>query len=221
MHISWDILSKYRNELYGVSILWIILFHGLEFKNFNLFKEISGFKKIIEHGNIGVEIFLFMSGVCLYYSMKKERNIFKFYKKRFKKILIPFLLIDCLYWFCSCIILNNDILTFIKNITFYSFWFEGMKTVWFIALIIPLYIFYPLLFKYILNNNKINRLIYIVSLCIVAYVICYILKSVDPKCFKMIEIALTRIPVFLLGSYCGILVYEGKEISSRTKLITF
>lgn len=221
MQISWNILSKYRNELYGISILWIILFHGLEFKNFSLFRELSGFKEIIEHGNIGVEIFLFMSGICLYYSMKKESNIFKFYKKRLKKILIPFLLIDGLYWFYSCVILDYNILTFIKNITFYSFWFEGMKTVWFIALIIPLYIFYPLLFKYILNNNEINRLIYIVLLCAVVYVICSVLKYIDPKCFEMIEIALTRIPVFLLGSYCGILAYEEKKISSTIKLFTF
>lgn len=37
----------------------------------------------------------------------------------------------------------------------------------------------------------------------------------------MIEIALTRIPVFLLGSYCGILAYENKEIKSNIKLISF
>lgn len=221
MVINWNILSKYRNELYGISILWIILFHGLQFKKFDIFRELSGFKEIIKHGNIGVEIFLFMSGVCLYYSMKKERNIFKFYKKRFKKILIPFLLIDGLYWFCNCIILRHDIFTFIKNITFYSFWTEGMERVWFIALIVPLYIFYPLLFKYVLNNNKINSLTYIMLMCGLVYVICGVLKYFAPQYFNMIEIALTRIPVFLLGSYCGILVYEGKEISSRTKLITF
>lgn len=72
MQISWNILSKYRNELYGFSILWIILFHGINVKPSALSKELSVFTGVIKHGSIGVEIFLFLSGFCLYYSLKKN-----------------------------------------------------------------------------------------------------------------------------------------------------
>lgn len=221
MNISWNILSKYRNELYGISILWIVLYHGIIFKKIELSKGLSVLTGILKHGNIGVEIFLFLSGVCLYYSMKKEFDIRNFYIKRLKRIVLPLLLIDGVYWLYTCVVLKHNILQFIKNITLYSFWFEGNRAVWFIALMIPLYILYPLLFKYVLNNRSINRIFYIVSLCLIVYVICGLLKYFDPHCFKMIEIALTRIPVFLLGSYCGILAYENKEIKSNIKLLSF
>lgn len=221
MNISWNILSKYRNELYGISILWIVLFHGVILKKVELSNELSVLTGILKHGNCGVEIFLFLSGISLYYSMKKEPNAKKFYVKRLKRIVIPLVLIEGTYWFYNCVILKNDFLEFVKNITLYSFWFEGEKLVWFVALILLLYIFYPVLFKFILNNSKINRIFFIVSLCLIVYVICGLLKYFDPHCFKMIEIALTRIPVFLLGSYCGILAYENKEIKSNIKLISF
>lgn len=221
MNISWNILSKYRNELYGISIVWIVLFHGIILKKVELSNELSVLTGILKHGNCGVEIFLFLSGISLFYSMKKESNIEKFYVKRLKRIVIPFFLIEGIYWLYNCVILKSDFLEFVKNITLYSFWFEGDKLVWFIALILPLYIFYPILFKFILNNSKINRIFYIVSLCLIVYVICKLLKYFDPHYFKMIEIALTRIPVFLLGSYCGILAYENKEIKSNIKLVSF
>lgn len=92
--------------------------------------------------------------------------------------------------------------------------------VWFIALILPLYLFYPILFKVIINNKNINRLNYIIFLCILNYCLCYIFKYSDWQWYKTIEIALTRIPVFLLGSYCGILAYENRTIHTNIKLIS-
>lgn len=220
MQISWNILSKYRNEVYGFSILWIILFHGLNVKNSSLCKELEVLRGFIKHGNCGVEIFLFLSGMCLYYSFKNNEKVVQFYIKRLKRILIPFFIIDGIYWCYICIIEDNNILQFIKNITFYSFWLEGNKLVWFIALILPLYLFYPILFKFIIDNKKLNRLNYIICLCVLTYILCYLFKKFDYQWYKGIEIALTRIPVFLLGCYCGVLAYENKIINSSIKGIS-
>lgn len=218
MQVNWNILSKYKNEIYGFSILWIIIFHGIESKKFSLSKELVILEGFLKHGNCGVEVFLFLSGICLYYSLRKKENIKEFYVKRIKRIFLPFLCIDGIYWFYACIIKDNSILEFIKNITFYSFWSGENKMVWFIACIFPLYIIYPLLFKKILNNNKVNRLVHIIILCIITYILCYLFKQFDPRWYKQIEIALTRVPVFLLGCYCGILSYEQREISTEIKV---
>lgn len=221
MQIGWNILSKYRNEIYGISILWIILFHVINLKYTALSKELKALNGLMHHGNIGVEIFLFMSGISLYYSMKNYQDVYSFYKKRLIRIYTPLLLIYGSYCMYTCIIKNNDILQLIKNITFYSFWFEGNSAVWFIALIIPLYLLYPLIFKFILENKSINRFFYIVLMCIGIYIFCYVLKVLDPSYFKNIEIALTRIPIFLLGCYCGILCYDGKLITKKIKLFSY
>lgn len=164
-------------------------------------------------------IFIFIRNMPLLF-IKKDYNIISFYTKRLKRIFIPFFIIDGIYWFYVCVINQNNIVTFLKNITFYSFWFEGNGLVWFIALILPLYLFYPILFKVIINNKNINRLNYIIFLCILNYCLCYIFKYSDWQWYKTIEIALTRIPVFLLGSYCGILAYENRTIHTNIKLIS-
>lgn len=220
MIIKWSILSKYRNELYGISILWIILFHGLQFKNFSLSNELKILDGIIKHGNCGVEIFLFLTGISLYYSLKRHDNLRRFYLNRLKRIFLPLLIIDGSYWTYIYIIKENNILKFIENITFYSFWVKGNQQVWFIALIILLYLIYPILFKFILENRKINKLNYIICLCISIYVFLLLFKYFDYQWYKLIEIAITRIPVFLLGCYCGILSYENRVISVSVKTIS-
>ena len=217
MNLTWGILSKYKNELYGFSIIWIILFHGLELRRASLGKALDIFKGVIKHGNCGVEVFLFLSGLCLYYSMKKNPDITTFYISRLKRIFIPLLLIDGVYWLYSCVIQKGDFVAFLKNITFYSFWVGQSKQVWFIALIMVLYAIYPFLYKYILNNEKVDKFRIVVILCIFVYVACYGLRVFNPAWYKSVEIALTRIPVFLLGSYCGILSYEDRVVSTKVK----
>lgn len=87
----WGDLSKYRNQLYGLSMIWIVIFHVYETffdkLNFNWISSI-----IFNSGNIGVDIFLFLSGISMRYSMKKyndlnKTNLLDFYKRRFGKIL--------------------------------------------------------------------------------------------------------------------------------------
>lgn len=216
--MNWGLLSKYRDELYGISIIWIILFHGLEIKKTTLPKVISFLDPIIRHGNCGVEVFLFLSGVCLYFSLKKNFSIKSFYIKRLKRILLPFLLIDGVYWLYFCIYLKRDVLAFVKNISFYSFWIGKDKMVWFIALVLVLYLIYPLIFR-VVDNNKYS--LWIISVLIIAsYVGCACLRCYFPKWFSAVEIALTRIPVFLIGCYVGRLVYEKKPISIFIKILT-
>lgn len=217
--MNWSLISKYRDELYGISIIWVILFHGLELKKTALPKALAFLDPIIKHGNCGVEVFLFLSGVCLYFSLKKTFNLKKFYIRRLKRIIVPFLIIDGLYWIYFCLYEKNDILLFLKNITLYSFWIGKDKMVWFIALIIVLYIVYPFIFK-ALDSSKYS-VILMLSMILMTYIGCVILKYYYPKWFSSVEIALTRIPVFLIGCYVGKLVYEKQEISMFIKLASF
>ena len=217
--MNWELLSKYRNELYGISIIWIVLFHGLKIKNTALPKLFSFLDPIIRHGNCGVEIFLFLSGVYLFFSLKKSFDIISFYLNRIKRIILPFLFIDGLFWVYHCLYLKNNVVLFIKNITLYSFWSGREMMVWYIALILVLYIVYPLIFK-ALDSSKYS-VILMLSMILMTYIGCVILKYYYPKWFSSVEIALTRIPVFLIGCYVGKLVYEKQEISMFIKLASF
>jgi len=91
--------------------------------------------------------------------------------------------------------------------------------VWYVAFSAVLYFLYPLIYFNILNKR--NSLLYIALLCLFIYVGCYFFKIYDFEWYRSIEIALTRIPVFLIGCYCGILVYENRNMTSFIKIVAF
>ena len=72
--INYNDISAYRSELMGWSILWIMMLHF----TFNQIKPL-GF--IAQYGFAGVDIFLFVSGFGLFYSLDKDDNLVSFYRK--------------------------------------------------------------------------------------------------------------------------------------------
>lgn len=62
-HYSLGALSSERQAIMGFSILWIMFFHSsCDCSNFPVIAIIKQF------GNLGVDIFLLLSGIGLYYS---------------------------------------------------------------------------------------------------------------------------------------------------------
>ena len=64
--LTLEILSQYKSELYGITILWIMLFHSYLVKVY-YFKDAGApldyIHTIINHGNMGCDMFLFLSGI--------------------------------------------------------------------------------------------------------------------------------------------------------------
>ena len=87
-------LSAYRTQLMGIATLMIIICHA------NAYHVLLPrfLASLFVWGNFGVDIFLFLSGIGLYYSLSK-RNTHKkddyisFYKKRGVRIYIPYIII--------------------------------------------------------------------------------------------------------------------------------
>lgn len=57
MNLHWNILSKYRSELMGIAILWIMAFHMVELKHNKLPAAVADLYGLLFHGYLGVEIF--------------------------------------------------------------------------------------------------------------------------------------------------------------------
>ena len=78
-------LSDVRGELFGVSILTIIFFHFCEDAEQ---ADFGGAVKVMIKlynlvlGSSGVEIFLFLSGMGLFYSLSANPRLSGFYRKR-------------------------------------------------------------------------------------------------------------------------------------------
>ena len=70
-----NLLSKYRAALMGVAMLFIAVFHStLTIDN------IIGLRFIKFAGDIGVDIFFFVSGIGMFYSFLKTTDIKSFYR---------------------------------------------------------------------------------------------------------------------------------------------
>lgn len=79
--ITWKDLSRYRGELMGAAIIFIVLFHAP-------LARADAFFGLRRCGNIGVDMFLFLSGIGLWYSWVKTPSFKQFYKRRLLRIFL-------------------------------------------------------------------------------------------------------------------------------------
>lgn len=132
-------ISRFRAQQMGVAMLIIILFHvGLP-----RFDPFFGLRRM---GNIGVDIFLFLSGVGLWFSWMKTPSFRHFLMRRYLRVYPAWLLIACLYyiprfhggdWFAW--------LDLVLDITInWDFWLHDELTFWYIPATMMLYLSLPL-----------------------------------------------------------------------------
>ena len=121
---SFQIISKYRTVLMGLAILSIIFFHYTEdcvTYEYNLRFFIRAYKQYV--GSCGVDVFLFLSGLGVYYSFKKRPDKKIFYKKRFMRVLVPYFIIAIPAWSVKdMLFLRTGVLQVVKDIFFISFY---------------------------------------------------------------------------------------------------
>ena len=127
---SSGLISKHRNALYGMAIVWILLLHS----NNCGYKWRSVFS-IFNIGNMGCEVFLFLSGICLYFSFYKNGDVLAFYKKRLIRIFLPVLLFCTWYWMLRIVVGEIGVGELVANFTLLKFWITGDQQIWFVSLI--------------------------------------------------------------------------------------
>ena len=218
--INWNILSRYKLELYGIIALWIVIYHAFEIKNVSTLKCLPIIGSILNKGNCGVDMFLLLAGIFSYFSLNKDNtDIKKYYFKRIIRLMVPVIIVDWTYWAITLLLGKIEILEFLSKITFLSFWSGKDKMVWYVAWIIILYLIAPMI-KKIVDREKKSGVV-IAGIILLYYVILYFIKVSSIEFYKNLEIAFTRGPIFILGCYIGRKVYEKKYINSGILAITF
>jgi hypothetical protein len=199
-HSSLLILSKYRTELMGFSILIIMFFHSF----CNIDK--NPISRLFLKGDIGVEFFLILSAIGIYSSLNKSSNLSLFYRKRFLRIIPTSLIIAIPIYIYIGITERNNIYRIILDISTFSC-ILGQIKYWFIHIILLLYIISPFYLK-----NKIHTRLMIPILLLIAF---YILSLITPT----YNIVLLRIPVYFLGFHIAYKIYEQKKSYALTHRI--
>src|SRR5574344_547631 len=197
-------ISRYRTELMGFAIIWVILFHsGI---------SIPILRNLCSIGYGGVDIFLFLSGFGLYFSFKKSSNVLHFYKNRCIRIFPTYALIVLI----SMIIMGAfSISQFLLNTTTIGFWIGKGYFEWYIPALVMFYLLFPLLFK-LVNKNLAVFLLIVVS---VTAALALLRINLNIKDTYMLFI--TRIPIFSLGVLWGKWTFNKKQLTAVSKGIIY
>lgn len=182
-------ISTYRSELMGWAILWIMMLHFT-------FTQIKPLGFIAQYGFAGVDIFLFVSGFGLFYSLDKGNSILIFYRKRLIRIFPTYYIIGI---FASIFLFGDNLLTYLFRYSTIGFWTGGIYWEWYIPSIVMLYIFSPL-FKVLIDRHMYS-ILGIILLCPLGLAYYLIEKSLilDRSHFFF----LYRIPAFIFGMICA------------------
>ncbi len=190
-------ILNYRNEIYGLCIIWIIFFHIEAVTRLpHYIPLVSDFLRL---GNCGVDIFLFLSGYCLFLSFKKNPDLNRYFHRRFLRIIVPYLLIAIPYNFWE-IFFESGITSslgmaghYIYNLSGLSLWFSGVQTTWFVHAIIIFYLLFPVFFQ-IVKRNRFSAWLLLGGV----YAFTILLHQCVPSS-KLAAIAYSRLPAFTLG----------------------
>ena len=195
--MNYSLLSNHRSKLMAIAMIWIACFHA----SFWLDNKLLSFIK--SNGFGGVDIFVFLFGFGVYYSLTKNKNIsvFKFYRNRLLRLLpyvIPVLVVYCIYN-------SYDIYTSILYVLLLDFWKSGNTTLWYFPAMIAFIIISPIVF-YSLEKDLKNTFVYSIIICIIAFVF---YKDTTQMIFG------SRLPIFIMGFVYGKASMEQKLIKIK------
>jgi len=212
--INYFIVSKHRTKIMAIAIMWVVFFHSTI--NFNLveksyiIRNVGNFIK--DMGNCGVDIFLFLSGIGMYFSWKKCNEPFKFYKNRFKRIIPTYFTISLILSIILISLNFIDLKAFLLDSTGLRLWFKEGAMGWYISAIMILYLFVPIFMK-LYDKYRNKALIIFLIFSLIINIIC------ETPELNYLRIFTSRIPIFFIGIKFGELCYEKRTIKINEIII--
>ena len=188
-------ISTYRSTLMGIAILWVIFYH------FGF--HTPGFDHITRFGYAGVDIFMFLSGFGLFYSLNKNNDLGTYYKKRIVRIFPTYFIVGIvLSLFCYP---TENLWNYLWRCSTLGFWINGIYYEWFIPSIIMLYILFPFVFS-LLKHNRIKRYKLIIVLSIIISTSAVFNNMIIDNWHFLL---LYRVPIFLYGALTAYYLTNG------------
>lgn len=197
----------------GAASIMVVLLHFVV----ELYPEfhVPGITSVLSRGNIGVDIFLLVSGMGLWFSMSKNSDVKQFWRKRVQRVYLPSLVLTLPYWLWYDLCFQKaGILRLFMDWSGVSFWTHGITTTWYVSMIMLCYLFYPLIFRMQQKNRNL-----VIGLAAVLIAVFCLFAVIQPQAYDRCEIALTRIPVFLIGSYLGEYILNKDASPKSSKLV--
>lgn len=206
-------LSKYRAELMGLAILFVVMFHVWMPRSYFFFP-------LRRLGNVGVDMFLFLSGMGLWFAWTRLRSgkpsagtpgkplgqsLRHFFSRRFLRIWPVWLVVAAFFYITNCLDTpgggySPDVPNLIANILIgWSFWRVDDLTFWYVPATMLLYCIAPFYMELIRRCPSYRWLP--VAAMVLAAMVCYV--PLLHSTVGHLEIFFSRIPIFLIGINAG------------------
>lgn len=215
---SWKNVSTYRAQLMGVAIVAVMLVHANS--EWNWPAKCYLLSKLCAEGGVGVDIFLFLSGIGLFRSLKENTNTVRFYKRRVYRILPVYFPIAIIGFALLAYNRGERLINYIINVLTLRFWINGEGIVWYISYLVPFYLVFPVLFRLFDCKEKSRRRNLVITLAIL-YVSQVAIIIALPLLYSRIQLAITRLAISVLGCYYGKNVSEGQPYRIMEVIVTF
>lgn len=208
-------ISEYRGQLMGIATLLVIFGHSVG----NGVAMPRWMESLCGLSSVGVDIFLLVSGLGLWYSLTSlngnnvQQGVRCWYLRRYKRILIPYLII--IGFHCTLSVLHGmPISQALFELSTLSYWVNHQEA-WFIAMLIPVYALTPLHYRIC---NKVKSPVLYSSLLIAFMVVISALNyPVESTGCQMVidnvKQVLYHLPSFLIGFMLAPFAKTGKKIS--------
>jgi len=207
--LNYKLISTYRTQLMGLAILWVVLYHSTI-----VFSSVPVLGTIQAYGNEGVDIFLLVSGLGLYYAYRANISSAVFYKRRLQRILptyLPVVLLFCLLYWAIGEMSFTDVLL---NLTTLSFWLGlDSRFDWYVPALLALYLLTPLFMHFFTSRNKYVT----VAVFSLMGLLLSLLLSGTPLSYLLIFTI--RLPIFFVGFLVGYLIEKKQKVSQLTLLV--
>ncbi len=204
--MQYNSIFKYRSIWMGIAIIWVFFYHMLSFLGVPVLSD------IIEMGYAGCDIFLFASGIGIYYSLDKNDNLFSYFKKRILR-LMPLYWLILIIWipfrFSIGQMTWQATIGSIFGIQYFIDW--NFDYNWYIPVVLLCYIVAPILKQIIdrISAASVKIFLILVLICI----------SFAFSSDAMMMIGMTRIPIFVIGMMFGQLGRQEKSLSTGSKTL--
>lgn len=205
---GYQLLSRYRAELMGCAMLWVMLFHAYEF-HFG----VPVLDAVKELGFGGVDIFILLSGLGLYGSLirREGEKLSAYFTRRCARVLPAYWLVVGLYslWLRTQGRISLRVAAWSLSTLHYWFHIPGSFN-WYVPAMLAFYLLAPFWVRLLRRTGRPGWL------TLLAFPVSYGLYRLSiPLGLNYMEDFLYRIPTFAMGLLAGAYVLSGQKLTAR------
>lgn len=212
--MEYRVLSRYRSELMGVAMLWVMLFHS-----FDLDLGVPLLNSVRAAGFGGVDIFIFLSSMGLAMSLIHRKQPFGEYMgRRARRILPAYYMVMIPYTLLLILWQGAPWSDLFWNSTLLYYWVHRCPGAfnWYVCGATCFYLLTPPVLHWLLEQKRKKRLLLAVGAGIIGgLALCQLL--VQEWYGEYLDI-FYRIPIFFLGLLVGIYIMEDRRLGWKDLL---